>query len=137
MRTRSARGSDARVGDLMSLDYIEHEGIRILYLDLEGVMGAAEKIEEIRRLNLLIRECPEAGVLVLINLASFMPGRGFMDFATDSLVERAGKIRKAAYIGVDKRNKKLFEYYDAFNKRVVDRKVFEDRCDALSWLIEI
>lgn len=119
----------------MSLDYIEHEGIRILYLDLEGAMGAAEKIDEIRRLNLRIRECPESDVLVLINLANFMPGRGFMDFATDTLIERADKIRKAAYFGVDKRNKKLFEYYDAFNKHVVDRKVFADRRAALSWLV--
>jgi hypothetical protein len=121
----------------MSLDYIEHEGARILYLDLEGAMGAAEKIEEIRRLNLLIRECPEAGVLVLVNVKSFMPGHGFMDFATDTMIERADKIRKAAYIGVDRRNKKLFHYFDSFNKDAVNRRAFEDRGAALSWLIEI
>lgn len=119
----------------MSLDYIDYEGATILYLNLEGEAGAAEKIDEVRSLNLRIRECPESGVLVLVNLANFMPGRGFMDFAANTLIERASKIKKAAYIGVDKRNKKLFEYFDAFNKNIVDRKVFEDRRAALSWLV--
>jgi hypothetical protein len=126
-----------RGGVPMSLDYIEHEGNRILYLDLEGALGAAEKIDEIRRLNLTLRECPETGVLVLVNIKSFMPGHGFMDFATNTMLERADRIRKAAYIGVDRRNKKLFNYFDSFNKGVVNRKVFEDRRVALSWLIEI
>lgn len=117
----------------MSIDWIRHGGVDILYLNLEGVIDPAEKLGHLHRLNALVGDS-EGGILVLINLTDFMPGPGFMEFATESLKDRAHQVAKAAYVGIGNRNRRLFDYYDAFNSMVVDRKTFKSVEQALRWL---
>jgi len=119
----------------MSLEYIYFEGRQIVFLNLEGVTEAAAKIDHVKNLNLLVAISPNADILVLVNLKGFMPGKDFMEYATETLKERAGKIDRAAYIGLDGRNKKLYDFYDRFNANTIERGYFEDRESALAWLV--
>jgi GNAT superfamily N-acetyltransferase len=119
----------------MSLDYIYYKGYQIIYLDLEELYESADKLDHINKVNALINSSGKKA-FVLINLRNFMPGQGFMDFATNTLDLRAENIRKAAYIGIGKKNRKLFEYYDKYNLNIVERKIFEDKEAALLWLTD-
>ncbi len=119
----------------MSIGWIRHGEVDILYLNFEGIVDHADKLEHLRRINELVNEA-EGRALVLVNLADFMPGPGFMDFATDSLKDRADKIRKAAYVGVGRKNRRLFDSYDIYNANVVNRRAFKELDQALAWLVE-
>lgn len=118
----------------MSLDKIEYDGKEVLYFNLEDVRNNKNKIEHIDRLNKWLRQSDEM-VLVLINVSNFMPGPDFMEFATVTLNERAKKIKKAAYFGLGKKNKKAYEYFDIYNHDAVERNSFEDMASALEWLV--
>ena len=120
----------------MSVGFIHFKGVKLLKLDLENVDDNQIDIEHIQKVNKLIKQY-ERNVLVIINLKNFMPGRYFMEYSTRTLNERASKITRAAYIGIDNRNRKLFELYDRFNAKIVDRKKFENEELALLWLIKI
>jgi hypothetical protein len=119
----------------MSIGWIRHADVDILYLNLEGIVDHADKLEHVRRVNELV-SLAEGGALVLVNLTNFMPGPGFMDFANESLKDRARKIRKAAYVGVERKNRMLFDSYDAYNANVVNRRAFKELDQALAWLVE-
>jgi hypothetical protein len=120
----------------MGIGYLYFKGRKIISLDLEGVVAAQEKIDLIDSLNSLIAGAEDGDSLVLVNLKDFMPGHGFMEFATSSLGLRADKIERAAYIGLGKRNRKLFDSFDKYNQGIVERKSFDDREAALLWLTE-
>lgn len=119
----------------MSIGWIRHRGVDILYLNLEGVVDHADKLEHLRRVNELVNQT-EGGALVLVNLSNFMPGPGFMDSASESLKDRADRIRKAAYVGIGRKNRRLFDSYDTYNANVVNRRAFKELDQALAWLVE-
>lgn len=123
----------ASKGTFMSIKQIQHNNVEIIFLDFEGVSEPIEKISHIEQLNKWIAAA-RTKTLLLISVRGFMPGPGFMDYATKTLNERATKIEKAAYIGLDKKNAKMFSFYDKYNFKIVERKVFQEKEKALEWL---
>jgi hypothetical protein len=117
----------------MSLEYIYFKGKKILKMDLEGINDNFNDIAHVIDFTKMVCESNEK-VLVLVNVRNYMPGKGFLEYSTITLDERAGKIEKAAYVGINKKNRKMFEYYDKFNIKVVNRRSFEDESTALLWL---
>jgi hypothetical protein len=119
----------------MSLEYIYYNEKKILKMDLEGIKDNLNDIAQVVDFTKMVCESEEK-VLVLVNVNNYMPGNGFLEYSTKTLDERADKIEKAAYIGINKKNKRMYDYYDKFNSSVVNRKIFEDEETAFMWLTE-
>jgi hypothetical protein len=118
----------------MSIGYIYFKGEKIIKMNLEGITDSKTAIEHVIKITQMLHESVEK-VLVLVNVKNYMPGNGFLEYSTRTLSTRAEKIKKAAYIGIGKRNKKMYEHYDKFNSNIVNRQTFEDESSALLWLI--
>jgi hypothetical protein len=119
----------------MSIEFIQWNGKEILYFDLKDSKLNGKELEHLIGLNQIVINS-KSEVLVLVNALKYMPGRDFMEMASRTLNIRSDNIKKAAYVGVEKYNKRLFEQYDKFNLKKVNRKLFNDIESALAWLIE-
>ena len=119
----------------MSITTINFANTEIIYLDLEGVYNTENQISQIKDINRFL-EKSETPRLILINLSGFMPGPGFMEFATKTINLRATKVKKAAYFGLEKQNHNVYKYYDKFNSEIIKRENFKTKIEAIEWLID-
>ena len=118
----------------MSIEWIKYRDVTLLYMNFNKVIRDEDKLEHIKDLNAILQK-EKQKVLVLVNLKGFMPCPGFMELATNTLKDRSDKIMKAAYLGLDDKNMKMFTLYDKYNFGVVNRKNFDEEEKALLWLI--
>jgi hypothetical protein len=118
----------------MSITFINYRENTIIYYDLHESKNSKKELLELDEFNHIIEESVES-VLVLINVSNYMPGLNFMEHATKTLIRRASKIRKAAYVGLSDINLKLWEKYNNFNLGIVNRKNFHEIESACEWLI--
>ena len=119
----------------MSISIICYKSKNIIYLNLVDIINPEDGIIQLNKLNELVLESDNKA-LILVNAKKFMPGRNFMEIASQTLYKRSPNIIKAAYIGIENYNKKLYDQYDKFNMKKVNRKNFDDEESALLWLIE-
>jgi hypothetical protein len=119
----------------MSFGIIEHFGKSIIYLNLEGIEDNREKAIQIVKLNEVAKNANER-LLLLVNVKNFIPGPEFFDSAAYTLSDRADKLKKVAYIGISQKNRKLYEMYEKYTPKIVIRKVFKSKSEAINWLIE-
>jgi len=119
----------------MSISIICYKSKNIIYLNLGDIINPEDGIIQLNKLNELVLESDNKA-LILVNAKKFMPGRNFMEIASQTLYKRSPNIIKAAYIGIENYNKKLYDQYDKFNMKKVNRKNFDDEESALLWLIE-
>jgi hypothetical protein len=118
----------------MNIEWIIFKDSKILFLDLSSKTKNKVDSKILENFNDILMHSNDK-VYVLVNVENFMPLPGFMEYATTTLNKRADKIIRAAYYGLNTSNKRLFELYNSFNYLIVDRQVFENRNEALNWLI--
>jgi hypothetical protein len=118
----------------MSIEIINYKGHEIIYYNLTESREKGQEQEQLDELNEKIEKSLSTH-LVLINVSNYMPGNNYMELATKSLYRRANKIRKAAYVGINSNNQKMYEKFNKFNTGIVNRQLFGTIELALEWLI--
>ena len=135
---RSCSGDDrsgefaVKVRDENRIRFFEHEGKRILLVDLSHC--TAREVEEVtRKVPDYVTAEPRRSVLILTNFA----GSSFDTDALRAIKETAvfdkPFVKKSALIGTARLPREFHNQMQAFSRR--DLPIFTSRGDALRWLV--
>jgi hypothetical protein len=118
----------------MSITSCVYKGKEIIYYDLADSKDKNQEIIQLDKLDGIISRT-EKKVLILVNVDRYLPGINYLEYATKTLIRRSSNISKAAYIGMNKISKVMYDKYDKYNNRIVNRKIFPTLKSALEWLV--
>lgn len=118
----------------MSIASCVYKGKEIIYYDLADSKDKNQEINQLDRLDSIILRTDKK-VLLLVNVDRYLPGINYLEYATKTLIRRSRNISKAAFIGMNKLSKVMYDKYDKYNYKTVNRKIFPTLKSALEWLV--
>ena len=115
----------------MRTDWVEHEGARILYANLEG-LSAQEIRAELHYSDHIIQAEPEGSVLYCANLKGVHGSLELMEIFKESSANTRNHVRLTAVTGLTGLSKALVEAFKGLAN--IDVSIFESTQAALTWL---
>ena len=113
--------------------FIEHEGKRILFIDLSNC--SADEVTTIARVvPSYVTSEPRGSVLLLADFTGAQFDRIAIDRLKEGTVFDRPHVKKSAWIGVESIPHVFFEHIKSFSRRELPS--FKTREEALAWLVQ-
>jgi hypothetical protein len=118
---------------MSAVTFIEHQGKRILYIDVANC-DLEEMMEIFEKTKVLIANEPLKSVLTLTCLSKGSYHGVYRKVAKELTVHNKPYVRAGAIVGLDEATKKEFEEVMRYSHR--EFKFFDDIPHAAEWLIQ-
>jgi len=117
----------------MSIEWINHKGKKILYIDYAG-LSSKEELEQIEKATKTLVETNDKNNLTLTNLVNAKVDQEFVDMSKVKGKISGQYTKKAAVVGVEGVRKVLLRAVNAFSGN--PREPFSTKEEALEWLVK-
>jgi hypothetical protein len=124
-----------RIISMNRVEFISHQGVRILQIDYGGLSAGDELQRVIEEASAAICSEPPGSVLAIIDLAGLRYSLRAMRMLSERGAENAPHIRGRAVIGLPPVAIPAMEEVGPFTSRPI--RAFESREEALDWLAEL
>jgi hypothetical protein len=117
----------------MSIEWISHEGKKILYIDYAG-LSPKEELEQIAKAAQILVDTKEKSNLTLSNLANAKLDQDFVNLSKEKGKISGQYTKKAAVLGIEGVRKVLLRAVNSFSGN--PREPFSTKEEALAWLVK-